>query len=443
MKKYYIKTLGCKTNQIESNLIAEKFEAIGLERAKTPKEADVYVLNSCSVTSNADDDSIRLMRKQKRENRTSYVILTGCFAQLEGDKVAENDFVDLVLGNTEKMHITDYVSAELSLPAQKSAVSDIFEQEKFIYERIQNPTKTRAWLKVQDGCNNRCSYCTIRKARGKSRSSRPEDILDQINIYAEHGFQELVLTGIHIGQWGGDLAPKKGMLELVELIESSPIKRFRLGSLNPHELTRELLTHLSQSEKFCPHFHMSLQSACNKTLKAMNRHYTVEEYLEQIDFINEKFTLPFLGSDIIVGFPGETDEDFETTYNNIEKSGLTAAHIFPYSIRKGTQAAEMSEQVPQKIKIERAARLKKLTDIKCRVFVERNIMTTSNILFEKGAKYKNENGNPVYKGVTQNYLTVYAENAPGKPDITGRIIPCRLKSVDFTGTPKIYGEILN
>lgn len=401
MKNFYIKTLGCKTNQIESNLISESLEKAGFKLADSINTANIFILNSCSVTSNADNDAIRILKKAKKDNPEVFTILTGCFAQLEAERLKEFDFINLVLGNTEKMNLVSYLKKQ-----DRINVSDIFEQKEFIYKQIDNPAKTRAYIKVQDGCNNRCSYCTIWRARGKSRSAKPQDILEQIKVYIDHGFKELVITGIHIGQWGGDLESKKSFTDLIELIESTDITRYRLGSLNPFELSEELINHLSQSEKFCPHFHMSLQSACNKTLKAMNRHYTVEHYLNQIEMINSKFSLPFIGSDIIVGFPGETDEDFETTCKNIEDSGLTMTHVFPYSIRKNTAAAEMPEQISQQIKAQRAEKLKNIVSLKYNRFLENNLQTKHTIMFEK----KKCPRTGLYKGLSENYITVYANS---------------------------------
>jgi len=427
MKNFYIKTLGCKTNQIESNLISESLEKEGFVRAESIEAADIFILNSCSVTSNADNDAIRILKKAKKDNPSAYTILTGCFAQLEAENLKGFDFIDLVLGNTEKMNIVSYLQNK-----DKVNVSDIFKQDNFIYKKIDNPTKTRAYLKVQDGCNNRCSYCTIWRARGKSRSAHPQDIIEQIKIYTEHGFKELVLTGIHIGQWGGDLTPKKSFLDLIELIESTEIVRYRLGSLNPQELDNELISYLSKSKKFCPHFHMSLQSACNKTLKAMNRHYTVEQYLDRIDVINEKFDNPFIGSDIIVGFPGETDEDFETTCNNIKNSGLTFAHVFPYSVRKNTVAAEMPQQVPQTIKAQRAAVLKSIVAEKYNKFLNSNLNTCRSVMFEKKKCPKTG----LYKGLTENYITVYADS---KDNICNTLQNCRLTKLD---NEKMFAQLI-
>ncbi len=414
MKKYHIKTLGCKTNQIESNLIAEQLSAHGYTEEKIAQNADIFILNSCSVTSNADNEAMKIIKKIKKSNPQIITILTGCFAQLEANALENIGEIDIVLGNTEKMFITDYIEKR-----KKINVNNIFEQTEFIYKKVENPTKTRAYLKIQDGCNNRCSYCTIWKARGNSRSCKAEDILNQIETYVHQGFEEIVLTGIHIGQWGGDLNQKMTFIDLIKAIENSNIKRYRLGSLDPSELSDELINFLANSKKFCPHFHMSLQSACNKTLKAMNRHYSVEMYLNQIKEINKKFNLPFIGSDIIVGFPDETNEDFEETYNNIKKSGLTMAHVFPYSIRKDTAAAKMENQIPEEIKHLRLTKLKTLMQEKFEKFVKENIGATQSVIFEKNICKKTG----YYKGLTSNYLTVYCPTE-NQVDVRGKMYNC-------------------
>ena len=426
MKNFYIKTLGCKTNQIESDLMAEHLENINLIKVDDILDADIFILNSCSVTSNADNDAIRILKKVKKDNSNIKTILTGCFAQLESNDLKKYDFIDLVLGNSEKLNIEKYIDKISGIE-----VADIFAQDEFIYKQVEKPTKTRAYLKIQDGCNNRCSYCTIWKARGKSRSCSIENILEQIKVYSEHDFQEVVLTGIHIGQWGTDLLPKRKFMELIETIEYSDIKRFRLGSLNPFELTDELINHLSKSEKFCPHFHMSLQSACNKTLKAMNRYYSVEHYLEQIDMINDKFNLPFISSDIIVGFPDETDEDFKITCDNITHSGLTMAHVFPYSIRKNTIAAEMKNQVPQQIKNQRANILRNIVSQKYDEFLNKNLNSIQEVLFQKSPA---QDG--YYKGITRNYLTVYV---PSQANIQNQIHNCIIEKIE---NDKIYAKLI-
>ena len=262
-------------------------------------------------------------------------------------------------------------------------------------------SKTRASLKIQDGCDNRCSYCIIPFARGKSRSADIEFIVEQINNFSKHGFKEVVLTGIHIGQWGKDIGFE--LLDLIKAIEEcTTIERFRMGSLNPTEISDEMLEYLKNSKKFCPHFHLSLQSACNKTLKSMNRFYKVEDYLAQIDKINETFDTPFLGSDIITGFAGETEEDFQITVENLQKSGLSQIHVFPYSVREGTIGAKAPNQVDEKVRQLRADIVKALSFIKHTEFINKNIGKTREVLIEK--RFDKRTG--LLKGVTRNYLTI-------------------------------------
>lgn len=266
---------------------------------------------------------------------------------------------------------------------------------------LNDMSKTRASLKIQDGCDNRCSYCIIPFARGKSRSADIEFIVEQINNFSKHGFKEVVLTGIHIGQWGKDIGFE--LLDLIKAIEEcTTIERFRMGSLNPTEISDEMLEYLKNSKKFCPHFHLSLQSACNKTLKSMNRFYKVEDYLAQIDKINETFDTPFLGSDIITGFAGETEEDFQITVENLQKSGLSQIHVFPYSVREGTIGAKAPNQVDEKVRQLRADIVKALSFIKHTEFINKNIGKTREVLIEK--RFDKRTG--LLKGVTRNYLTI-------------------------------------
>ena len=271
----------------------------------------------------------------------------------------------------------------------------------FLPISLNDTTKTRISLKVQDGCDNRCSYCVIPFGRGKSRSADADFIINEINRYSENGYKEVILTGIHIGLWGKEWG--QTILSLLQRIENeTKIPRYRLGSLNPHEITNELLDFLQTSEKFCPHFHLSLQSACNSTLKRMNRHYSVEYYLDQIEDIVSRFDKPFLGSDIIAGFVGETEEDFQTTAENLTKSKLSQIHVFPYSIRQGTTAEKMEGHLPEKVKEERANQIKLISRSKYQEFISSNIGCMQEVLIEKRPDKKTGK----YKGVTRNYLNV-------------------------------------
>lgn len=393
MKKFYLKSMGCKSNQFEGQIVAQKLVEAGFEEVRNEKEADIYILNSCSVTHKSDNEAMYLLRHA--HSLRLKTVLTGCIAQIEKENLLKEPYIDCVYGNEDKFKLPELLQAE-----ENFAVKDLMNSNEFCKVVLDDTTKTRISLKIQDGCDNRCSYCIIPYGRGKSRWADSDFIISEINRYVEHGYKEVVLTGIHIGLWGNG-----NLLELLrEIEEKSNIPRYRLGSLNPHEITTELLDFLQSSEKFCPHFHLSLQSACNKTLKRMNRHYTVEYYLDQIEDINSRFEKPFLGSDIIAGFVGETDEDFQTTVENLKKSGLSQIHTFPYSIRKGTIAEKMSGHLSDKVKEERANIIKKISAEKFDAFVKSNIGRKEEVLIEKRLDKRGK-----YKGVTRNYLTVHLD----------------------------------
>lgn len=385
--------MGCKSNQFEGQIVAQNLVEAGYNEVKNQEYADYYILNSCSVTHKSDNEALYLLRHA--HNIGLKTILTGCVAQIEKENLLKEPYIDYVYGNEDKFKI-----AELLEKNKEFAVKDLMNEQEFCKVTLEDTTKTRISLKIQDGCDNRCSYCVIPYGRGKSRSADSDFVINEINKYVEHGYKEVVLTGIHIGLWGKEF--DKEILDLLREIETkTSVPRYRLGSLNPHEITPELLDFLQSSEKFCPHFHLSLQSACNRTLKRMNRHYTVEYYLDQIEDIVSRFERPFLGSDIIAGFVGETEEDFLTTVENLKKSKLSQIHTFPYSIRKGTIAEKMEGHLNDKIKDERASIIKKISADKYKEFVKSNIGKTAEVLIEKRPA---KNGK--FKGVTRNYLNV-------------------------------------
>lgn len=406
--------MGCKSNQFEGAIIRENLNLNGMIEVEKIEDADIYILNSCSVTHKSDNEAMYLLRSAKHKNPSVKTLITGCVAQIEKEKLLENDFVDMVVGNDEKLELYKILKRHSELDSESKDeipkqvqdvsycfVSDIMKQTDFTKAILTDITKTRASIKVQDGCDNRCSYCIIPFARGKSRSADLDFVVDGINNFSKNGFKEVVITGIHIGQWGRDIGYK--FIDLVKAIEEkTDIKRFRLGSLNPLEINNELLEYLAGSEKFCPHFHLSLQSACDKTLKSMNRFYKTEDYLAQIDKINEMFEYPFIGSDIITGFAGETDEDFQTTAENLKNSGLSQMHTFPYSVRKGTQGADMPNQIPENIRQKRAEIIKEISRQKYDEFLKRNIGQVHEVLIEKHSDKKTG----LLKGVTRNYIKV-------------------------------------
>ena len=397
MKRYILKTQGCKSNQLESVIIKEKLNDAGYEESKDIINADYFILNSCSVTSNADIEALRFLRNAKNKKPDIVTVITGCSAQLHADELKKHPYIDIILGNDDKFSIIDAINSK------KNSVKDIFEINYFNNQFVHFYNNTRGYLKIQDGCNNHCSYCTIPLARGKSRSNSIDNIIKQIRLYTDIGIKEVILTGIHIGQWGQDFTEKKNFLYMLDAIENTDIVRYRLGSLYTNEIDDSLLNFLSKSEKFCPHFHLSLQSLTNKTLHAMNRQYNAENCLYLIKKIDSLFDMPFIGSDIIVGFPGESDEDFNITMNNVIKSKLSNIHVFPYSVRENTKAANMPEQIPEKIKNLRADKLKLIAKTKYSSFKKRNLNTTAQVLIEK----RPDKDTGLLKGVTKNYLNVY------------------------------------
>ena len=394
MTKFYLKSMGCKSNQFEGQIVAQYLVEAGYQEVKKLEEAEIFVLNSCSVTHKSDNEAMYFLRQAHGKGLKT--ILTGCVAQIEKEKLLQEPFIDAVYGNEDKFNIVELLKND-----KDYAVLDLMNKKDFCNVILNDTTKTRISLKIQDGCDNRCAYCIIPYGRGKSRSADSDFIINEINRYAEHGYKEVVFTGIHIGLWGKDLG--KELLDLLKDVETkTSIPRYRLGSLNPLEITPAMLDFLQDSEKFCQHFHLSLQSACNSTLKRMNRHYTVEYYLEQIEDIVSRFDKPFLGSDIIAGFVGETDKDFEITVENLKKSKLSQIHTFPYSIRKGTIAEKLQGHLPDEIKEERANVIKKISAEKFEEFLKSNIGTVQEVLIEKRPDRKTG----LYKGVTRNYINV-------------------------------------
>lgn len=420
--------MGCKANQFESSIIEENLINHNYTRVKNIAESDLYILNSCSVTHKSDNEAMYHLRAAKHKNPEIITVLTGCVAQIQKEELLKNDFIDYVIGNDEKLNIYDYINSGNHLHAK-----DIMVQSEFNKVELIDTTKTRASLKIQDGCDNRCTYCIIWKARGKSRSADSKFIIEQINNFSKNGFKEVMLTGIHIGQWGKEFGLT--LLDLLkEIEEKTTIERYRLGSLNPTEITTEMLEFLKTSKKFCPHFHLSLQSANDKTLRSMNRFYKTEDYLKQIQQINETFNLPFLGSDIIAGFAGETEEDFEITRKNLELSGLTQIHTFPYSKRSGTIGESLPDQVSDDEKNRRADIIKAISKTKLEDFIHKNIGKTLEILIEKHRDKHTSN----LKGMTRNYLTVQVVS--DREDLFNTI-----QTAKITGYENniIYGELVN
>ncbi len=414
--------MGCKTNQIEGQIIQDELLNSGYILAQSPEACDIYILNTCSVTSHADNQALHLIKQVRHNNSAAKIVLTGCFAQTAKD--LDKIDADIILGNDEKLEIVKYldklslngsISAESQVQSENQSVygkqiykEDIFNIKTFHHKALRNLKTTRPSVKIQEGCSNRCSYCIIPYARGNSRSDSVENIINEINFLADSGYKEVVIVGIHIGEWGREF--NKTLLDLLKEVEKTRILRYRLGSLYVTELDNEMIDFLSRSEKFCPHFHLSLQSLCDKTLKGMNRFYTKDYALNVIEKLHNAFKLPFLGCDIITGFPGETDEDFLETYEALREAKLSFIHSFPYSKREGTPAAMMENQVYEHIKKERTKRLIELSSLLHREFLEKNraLGADNNVLSEVLFQRKGKNGK--YTGLTRNYIKVYKES---------------------------------
>lgn len=436
--------MGCKSNQLEGALIEENLRENEFEKAEKITDADFLILNSCTVTHKSDNEAFQILNRAKKQNPQITTILTGCIAQTEKEKLLENPNIDIVLGNDEKLNVANFLKLYIEKSFEERGKRKE-EKESYFVKEIQNldsfhqvllhdTGKTRASLKIQDGCDHRCSYCIIPFARGKNRSADIDFILEQIKIYEDAGFKEIMLTGIHIGQY------QPTLLKLLEEIENkTKIERFRLGSLNPLEISDKMLTFLKNSKKFCPHFHLSLQSMCDKTLKSMNRHYTVQQALDLIEKISEIFPLGFIGSDIIAGFAGESEEDFQTTVENLKKSKLTQIHTFPYSVRKGTAAEKLDGHLPQKIKDKRAGIIKEISAQKFSEFLRANLNSTQEVLIEKNLDKKTG----MYKGVTRNYLNVLIKPDENLNDIKNTIQTVKIESVNpVVGTIKTKTKVI-
>lgn len=426
MERFLLKNMGCKSNQLEGALIEQDLSKNGFEKTKNISNADFFILNSCTVTHKSDNEAFSILRHAKKQNPSLKTVLTGCIAQVEKENLLKNPDIDFVIGNDEKLEISKHLK-------QNYAVNNIMELESFHNVILNDTEKTRANLKIQDGCDNRCSYCIIPFARGKNRSADLNFILEQINTYEKSGFKEIVLTGIHIGQWGNE---KKDLLYLLKNIEEKTnIPRYRLGSLNPLEIDDEMLEFLKNSEKFCPHFHLSLQSMCDKTLKSMNRHYSTQRELELIEQIAQIFPLGFIGSDIIAGFAGESEEDFSITIENLKKSKLTQIHTFPYSVRKGTIAEKMQGHLDDKTKEKRANIIKQISRDKHQEFLQKNLNSIQEVLIEKNLDKKTG----FYKGVTRNYINVLIKpKATNFDQIKRTVQKIRITEVQN----QVFGEIV-
>ena len=381
--------------------MTQKFIENGYEVVQVEEKADVYIINTCTVTNMADRKSRQMLRRVKQINPNSVVVATGCYAQVSKDELEQIEDIDLVLGINEKNNIVEYVNGYLNTRTKYSETSDVLHQSDFLdFGTVTHMEKTRAVIKVQDGCDRFCSYCIIPYSRGRVRSRLPESIINEITQIANAGIKEVVITGIHIASYGKDFRNNYKLIDLLEEINKiEGIKRIRLGSIEPTLITEEFVNRLSKLEKICDHFHLSLQSGCDATLERMNRKYTTEEFEKVVVLLRKYYKNVALTTDIIVGFPEETNEEFVQTYNYLNKIDFYKMHIFKYSPRKGTKAALMKNQVPGDIKEERSKKLIELSDKNQKEHNEKYIGQKLEVLFEEREK-------EYIKGHTTNYIVV-------------------------------------
>lgn len=457
--KVHFFTLGCKVNIYETGAMEEQFLKHGYEL--TEGIADIYVINTCSVTNIAERKSRQMLRRAKELNPKAIIVACGCYAQVASSEIANIPEVDIIIGNNEKTNIVNIIEDYKKNKEREALIGDVMHQNDFVDFGITTYTElNRAVIKVQDGCDRFCSYCIIPYARGKVRSRVPENILEEIKKIAQKGIKEVVITGIHLASYGKDFKneevkeyrkkygydeqydefnPKddlqSGGFRLIELLEQinkiDGIERIRLGSLEPKLITENFIHRLTKIEKICPHFHLSLQSGCDKTLKNMNRRYTTAEFRSSVNLIRKYYKDVSLTTDIIVGFPGETDNDFEETYKFLTEIKFYKMHIFKYSPKKGTVAAKMSNQIDGKIKEERSKKLIELSDKNEEEYNRETIGKTVNVLFE-------EKVGEYYKGHTTNYITVNAKSEENVID--------KIKEVKIEDTYKkieTLGKIIN
>lgn len=411
-------TLGCKVNQYETNAMAQKFLEKGYQIIEeiTPEnediKPDICIINTCTVTNMSDRKSRQMLRRMKEKNPSTIVVAVGCYAQVAKNELAKIPEIDLVLGNNEKVEIVKHVEEYINNHINNVELDDVMYSKEFSdFGDVTYTEKTRAVIKIQDGCDRFCSYCIIPYARGRVRSRKPESIISEITQIASKGIKEVVITGIHIASYGKDFAMSKDskltnyrLIDLLEEInEIQGIKRIRLGSIEPLLITVEFVERLKKLEKICHHFHLSLQSGCDETLKRMNRRYTTEQFKEIVRLLRNAYSDVNLTTDIIVGFPGETDEEFNKTYQFLKEIKFYKMHIFKYSPRKGTKAAVMPNQINGDIKEERSKKLIELSDRNEIEYNKSYIGKNVEVLFE-------EEKDGMYKGHTQNYILVYCQS---------------------------------
>jgi threonylcarbamoyladenosine tRNA methylthiotransferase MtaB len=436
-KKVAFYTLGCKLNFSETSTIARNFQHEGFDRVDFEEVADIYVINTCSVTENADKQFKQVVKKAMKLNDKAFVAAVGCYAQLKPEELAAVDGVDLVLGATEKFNITSYLNDIVSNPERSRGIGEVhsceIEEADFYVGSYSIGDRTRAFLKVQDGCDYKCTYCTIPLARGISRSDALENVLKNASEISQQGIKEIVLTGVNIGDYGkGEFGNKKHehtFLDLVKALdEVEGIERLRISSIEPNLLKNETIEFVSQSRTFVPHFHIPLQSGSNEILGKMKRRYQREVYTERVNKIREVMPHACIGVDVIVGFPGESDEHFLETYHFLNEMDISYLHVFTYSERDNTEAAAMTDVVPMNIRNKRSKMLRGLSVKKRRAFYESQIGTNRTVLFES------ENKEGYIHGFTENYVKV---KTPWNPELVNTLHEINLTKIDEDGSVRL------
>ena len=397
MKTVAFCTLGCKVNQYETNAMMQKMIEAGYKVVDFETKADIYIINTCTVTNMADKKSRQMLRRVKEINPEAILVAVGCYAQVAKEKLEQIPEIDLILGINEKNDIVKYVEQA----SKNTYVSDVLHQTEFLdFGDVTYTEKTRAVIKVQDGCNQFCSYCIIPYARGRIRSRKPESVIKEITDVAKEGIKEVVITGIHIASYGKDFNTEYRLIDLLEEIQKvNGIQRIRLGSLEPTLITEEFVTRLKKLSKICDHFHLSLQSGCDETLKRMNRKYTTDQFRHVVELLRNAYPEVHLTTDVIVGFPGETEEEFNKTYEFLKEIKFYKMHVFKYSPRSGTVAAKMPNQIDGNVKEERSNKLIELSDENEEEYNQQYIGKEVEVLLE-------EREGEYLKGHTTNYMVV-------------------------------------
>lgn len=436
MKKAALHNLGCKVNAYETESMQQLLEEAGYEIVPFEQKADVYVINTCSVTNIADRKSRKMLHRAKRMNPNSVVVAAGCYVQTSTEQAEADEAIDILIGNNRKHELPGLLEQFFTKEEGKQIdVTDI-AMDKSYEELVLSRTAehTRAFIKVQDGCNQFCSYCIIPYARGRVRSRKLADVLQEVKTLAENGYREVVLTGIHLSSYGVDMG--ENLLHLIkEVHDVEGIERIRLGSLEPKIVTEEFARELAGLSKICPHFHLSLQSGCDATLKRMNRRYTCEEYEKGCELLRRYFEHPAITTDVIVGFPGETQEEFETTREFLKKINFFEIHIFKYSVRKGTKAAEMEHQIPEEVKTLRSEILFEDLAAMNRDYLEWHIGRPAEVLMEEKVVFS---GREYFLGYTKEYVKTAVlaeedlENKMVKGTITGVLKEHVLEMADIS-----------